>query len=287
LELELDQNQYANIVKPDGYKFLGTNTSSSFTIDDVVVFGDVVTLDNSLNNSYIEALMSGTALTIPYTSFVSQSHIMSQTPQFNVNIIRSFTRLKSLFISFYGDPPPDVVASTASEKTTLGYGEYHFKQTDGLNITGSGDTTNCCVLRPCNRFHHPMSLNLSDEYSSSYELQWQISVGSLTFPVYPCRSTSETFYRLKQSLGILPSSFHALDISFIDYKDTYFIIGVDMEKITDAAWSGLNTKAGDLVSIETSWDSSIPSSILPLKMYVVMTADYMLEIRDSGCQMFD
>jgi len=72
LELELDQNQYANIVKPDGYKFLGTNTSSSFTIDDVVVFGDVIALDNSLNNSYIEALMSGTALTIPYTSFVSQ-----------------------------------------------------------------------------------------------------------------------------------------------------------------------------------------------------------------------
>ena len=82
LELELDQNQYANIVKPDGKFFPTSNTSTSFTIDDVVVFGDVVTLDNSLNNSYIEALMSGTALTIPYTSFVSQSHVMSQTPQF-------------------------------------------------------------------------------------------------------------------------------------------------------------------------------------------------------------
>ena len=214
LELELDQNQYANIVKPDGYKFLGTATSISFTIDDVVVFGDVVTLDNSLNNSYIEALMSGTALTIPYTSFVSQSHIMSQTPQFNVNIIRSFTCLKSLFISSYADAPTDVVRSTDSEKTNLGYGTFHFKQTDGLNINGSGDTTNCCVLRPCNRFHHPMALNKSGEYSSSYELQWQVSVGSLTFPIYPCRSTSGTFYRLKQSVGVLPSSFHALDISF-------------------------------------------------------------------------
>ena len=145
-----------------------------------------------------------------------------------MNIIRSFTRLKSLFISFYADAPTDIVASTASEKATLGYGEYQFKQTPGLNITGSGDTTNCCVLRPCNRFYHPMGLNKSDDYSSSWELQWHISVGSLTFPVYPCRSTSETFYRLKQSLGILPSSFHALDISFIEYKDTHFIIGVDM-----------------------------------------------------------
>ena len=287
LELELDQNQYGNIVQPDGHIFTTGNTSTSFTIDDVVVFGDVVTLDNSLNNSYIEALMSGTALTIPYTSFVSQSHIMSQTPQFNVNIIRSFTRLKSIFISFYADVPTTSTASTTEEIRDLKFAPFNFHQNNGLNITGSGDTTNCCVLKPCNRFYHPMGQNSTDDYSSSYELQWQISVGSLTFPVYPCRSTSETFYRLKQSLGILPSSFHALDISFIEYKDTHFIIGVDMEKITDAAWSGLNTKAGDLVSVKTLWDSSIPSSILPLKMYVVMTADYMLEIRDSGCQIFD
>ena len=76
LELELDQHQYANIVQPDGNIFHSTDTSTSFTIDDVVVFGDVLTLDNSLNNSYIEALMSGTALTIPYTSFVSQSGLL-------------------------------------------------------------------------------------------------------------------------------------------------------------------------------------------------------------------
>ena len=132
-----------------------------------------------------------------------------------------------------------------------------------------------------------MALNKADKYSSSWDLQWQISVGSLTFPEKPFRSNSETCYRLKLSLGILPSSFHALDISFIEYTGTHFITGVDMEKITDAAWSGLNTKAGDLVSVKTLWDSSIPSSILPLKMYIVMTSDYMLEIRDSGCQIFD
>ena len=124
-------------------------------------------------------------------------------------------------------------------------------------------------------------------YSSNYELQWQVSIGSLTFLVYPCRSLAETFYRLKQSLGILPSSFHAIDIKFLEYKDTHFIIGVDLEKIIDSSFSGLNTKAGDLVSVKTLWDPSIPTNILPLKMYVVMTTDYLLDIRDSGCQIFD
>jgi hypothetical protein len=111
--------------------------------------------------------MSGTALTIPYTSFVSQSHIMSQTPQFNVNIIRSFTRLKSIFISFYADAPPDTVASTADEKRLLTFSDFNYNQTNGLNITGSGNTTHWCVLKPCNRFYHPMGLNASDEYSST------------------------------------------------------------------------------------------------------------------------
>jgi hypothetical protein len=58
---------------------------------------------DALNNSYNEALMSGIALIVPFTSFVSQSHIMSQTHQLNVNSIRSFTRLKSLFVSCYAD----------------------------------------------------------------------------------------------------------------------------------------------------------------------------------------
>jgi hypothetical protein len=69
--------------------------------------------------------------------------------------------------------------------------------------------------------------------------------------------------------------------------DTHFIIGVDLEKIIDSSFSGLNTKAGDLVSVKTLWDPAIPTNILPLKMYVVMTAEYLLGIRDSGCQIFD
>jgi hypothetical protein len=122
-----------------------------------------------------------------------------------------------MFISFYAFAPTSSVASIDDEKRLLGYRDYRFPQTNGLNITGNGDSTISAALRPCTRFYHPMGMDNVDHYSSSSELQWQISIGSLTFPVYPCRSTAETFYRLKQSLGILPSSFHALDISFVQY----------------------------------------------------------------------
>ena len=98
-----------------------------------------LTLDNSLNNSYIEALMSGTALTTPFTSFVSQSHIMSQAHQFNVTITRSFTRLKSLFVSFYADAPTTSIPNPTAANPAM------FRQTDGLNIKASGDTTGSVV----------------------------------------------------------------------------------------------------------------------------------------------
>ena len=143
--------------------------------------------------------MSGAALTVPFTSFVSQSHAMSQTQQFSVNNIRSLTRLKSMFISFYVDAPLTSIPNTVVRTPAL---PPMFIPTS-TEIAGNGDTTTNVRLRPFNRFYHPMGQDDGNNYCSPYELQWHVSIGSLTFPVYPCRSTAETFYRLKQSLGIL------------------------------------------------------------------------------------
>ena len=104
-----------------------------------------------------------------------------------------------MFISFYVDAPTITVASTDDEKRLLGYKAYRFPQTNGLTITGSGDSTISAILRPCSRFYHPMGMDYNNQYSSSFELQWQVSIGSLTFPAYPCRSTAETYYRQKQA----------------------------------------------------------------------------------------
>ena len=120
-----------------------------------------------------------------------------------------------------------------------------------------------------------------NEYCSSYGCQWPLQIGSSVYPVHPSRALSETFYRLKGSLGILPSSFRVVDITFAEYTDTHFIIGVGLEKIgSDASYSGLNTKAGDLSTTKIN-------CYLPHKLFVVMTADFILEIRDNGCQILD
>ena len=73
----------------------------------------------------------------------------------------------------------------------------------------------------------------------------------------------------------------------VEYHEAQFIIGVDLEKRTDAAWPGLDTRAGDLGSVKTLWGPSTPTNRLPLTLYIVTIAGYMFEIRDSGCRLFD
>ena len=51
VELELDSNQFANIYKADGLVITNGMVSDTFTIDDVAMVGDVLTLDSSLNNN--------------------------------------------------------------------------------------------------------------------------------------------------------------------------------------------------------------------------------------------
>jgi len=46
VELELDSNQFANIYQADGLVVAYAMVSKTFTIDDVVMFGDVLALDN-------------------------------------------------------------------------------------------------------------------------------------------------------------------------------------------------------------------------------------------------
>jgi hypothetical protein len=56
---------------------------------------------------------------------------------------------------------------------------------NSTEIADSGDSTLSVFLRALNRFYHPMGMDGGNLYCSPYELQWQVSIGSLTFPGFP------------------------------------------------------------------------------------------------------
>ena len=187
------------------------NISRDWTISEVQVRCDVVTLDNNFNEEYVKYLLSGKSLAINYNTYVSQMQTVVNAVN-SVHITRSLSRLKSIFISHVGN---------IADKENYAF-----------------------VHKEFNNFDHPMLRAADSSYDPDFEMEWQVQIGSRLYPEYSVRSNSESYFQFFQCLGILSSSFHSIDINGPDYHQLKFIIGLDLEKVLGAGFTGINTKAG-------------------------------------------
>ena len=139
LEFEIVSGATDAVVTPiaAGSACTPTNTSTSWQIQDVRITADVVTLDNGLQNSYAEHILSGKSPPINYGTYTS----ILQTCAFpmNVSVTRAVSRLKTVFFNFDGD---------------------HTNVTNEL--TG--------IYKDWNSFQHPMQ----GTYSFNRELEFQV-----------------------------------------------------------------------------------------------------------------
>ena len=121
------------------------------------------------------------------------------------------------------------------------------------------------------------------------EFEYQLQIGSKLFPEYPIRSHNEAFYQLAKTLGVQASALHNFDINAREFRFNKLILGTDCEKVLDAGFTGLNTRAGDLMTVK--FDLKAPSGEIanrkPDRIHIVLHSDQILEIRDSGCQVYD
>ena len=236
------------------------NTSMLWQIQNVQVKCDVVTLDNQLDNSYAEHLLSGKALPINYQTYVSQKQsILSGnhgSQKVRLNVTRALTRLKNVFITL--DKP------AAGQNYAPKFKEW-------------------------NSFYSPM-----EDYTGAQRNSWaaageiadfQVQIGSKLFPEYPIRSHAEAYYQLRKTLG-KHDQHNSFDITQHEYRMRKFIMGIDMEKVLEAGYTGINTRAGDLMNIRFDHKSTV-SATYATSMHIVLTSDQILEVRDSGVQVFD
>jgi hypothetical protein len=87
-------------------------------------------------------------------------------------------------------------------------------------------------------------------YDYNKGLQWQLQIGSKMFPEYPCRSLAETFFfKLEKALAIHGSAYYSVAINPKQFRNDHFVIGIDMENILEVGFTGLNTRAGDLMVV--------------------------------------
>ena len=89
-------------------------------------------------------------------------------------------------------------------------------------------------------------------------------------------------------MGIHQSPFHSLDITGPQYRSYKFIASIDTEKVLEAGFTGLNTRAGDLMTVKVKpLDSSVMAANKPTKFFTVLHSDNIMEIRESGITVFD
>ena len=86
-------------------------------------------------------------------------------------------------------------------------------------------------------------------------------------------------------MGVENSNFHSLDITPYEYTNHKFVIAFDCEKNLGSALTGINTKSGSLLTVKLK--SSVNSDVMPDTMYVTLHFDSILQIGDSGIQVFE
>jgi hypothetical protein len=111
IELELVDDALEPIISnvpdtaPQAKPAAFSKATSSFlwSISNVQVKCDVCTLDNALDNSYAQHLLSGKSLPITYNTFISQMQTIAGQDNPLINVSRAITRLKSVFVTLNKD----------------------------------------------------------------------------------------------------------------------------------------------------------------------------------------
>lgn len=241
-------------------EFNTSNTSTTWQIRNVEAKCDLITLDNALDNSYAQHLLSGKSLPINYQTFVSQLQTIENTQKPNVNISRALTRLKSVFVTLIKDQ--ESTTNPGRKEWNTFFSPMSFENNPATN--GSG--------------------NYAHEHDG--EFKFQLQIGSKLYPEYPIVSHSESYSQLKKTLGIQSSEVHSFDVNSREYRDNKFVLAIDTEKMLEAGYTGLNTRSGDLMSVK--YEAMVSTAVrLAQRMHIVLHSDQIMEIRDSGVQVFD
>jgi hypothetical protein len=252
-ELELADNDEP-IVSTFGAFFTAANTTKLYHIEQCQIKCDIVSLDNSLDNSYVNHLLGGNTLKLVYDTYISSIQSIVSSDSTNVNVSRSLTSLRSIFIS---------LDKNLAEGRLTWYN------------------------KTWNNFYSPMAGNLATgniPVRSSNEIKHlQVQIGSKLLPEYPIRSHAECFYNLRKALGIQANSLHAIDIHGQTYRSNRFICGIDCEKMLGLAFTGQNTKNA-LMTVKLQTGSG---DLLANRMHIVLVSQQIIDISDSGITIVD
>ena len=256
LELELVDSAAEAVVGNVG-NFNNDNNSLLWHLENVQVKCDIISLDNGVQESYHNVLMSSKNIPIHYNTFTSQFQTISSQSEPFVNVSRAATRLKSVFIT--------LDKTFEADRITPG-------------------------RRSWNDFYSPGSNSNRDaqifKHNSADEFELTVQIGAKIYPDYPMRSHQESYYQLRKTLGVQSSKLHSFDISAQEYRDNRFVMALDLEKSLGASFTGLSTRSGDLLTCKFKYKSPTDTRKAD-RMHIILHTDNIMRISGTGVEVFD
>ena len=128
-------------------------------------------------------------------------------------------------------------------------------------------------------FYHPVASSTSDQYDLNDEHQVCIQIGSKLVPEYPITSVTGALYQLKKAVGT-PFQMYARR-----YRTHKYINGFGLEKFSGAGFTGMNTKAGDLLTLSSRDCADGINGNIPTRVYCCLYYECVLKIKDPGVEM--
>ena len=136
------------------------------------------------------------------------------------------------------------------------------------------------TYKQVNDFYHPCTNN--GQLTLANEHSYQVQVGSKLIPEYPVQSLAESYSQLRKTVG------RSFKMHSSWYRSCKYIIGLDLEKISGAGFTGLSTKAGDLLTVNfRECDASGSADSIPSRVFCALNYDCVMSINDSGIVLMD
>ena len=138
-----------------------------------------------------------------------------------------------------------------------------------------------------NDFYHLASGSAAEDLEQGQRSVW-LQVGSRLYPEYPIRDPTEAYYQLSQTVK------NPMHIYSRWYHTCKYIIGMDMEKIRMAGFTGQNTKSGEMRTVNSRNcytyapdGTTISTYSIPTRVSCALHCDAVLNIRDSGVEILE
>jgi hypothetical protein len=234
----------------------GTDNSTAWTLSNLQIFCDSVTLTSEITNDFADLLTSGRSILIPYQqNSASVQYLAGATGDVQLNLAKQFSRLASVFVSLAQEDATGANATATAAAIT----------TAGVN----GKLQNNFYLA-----------SDQSEHVSSY-----IQVNNKRAPQFDTVGTKQHFNRLLHGLGTFGSKQRACTISETGYGlegtvARQFVTCHDLETMPACDSTGMLVAGGGTVQIQMKNCGAAAKA--PSRAYIITHADAVLELKDQS-----